>query len=182
MPESANGWQAELLDFWFSLDPQQYWTVDAELDEALRKRFLKVWERERERPVENFLTGPDAALGAIILFDQLPRNMFRGHADSFSTDHIALAIAGRAIDRGYDSKVPAVRRGFFYLPFEHSEDREDQLRSLGLFTALGDPEMLRFAKLHRDIIERFGRFPHRNAILGREPRADEKAAADLVPW
>jgi uncharacterized protein (DUF924 family) len=118
----------------------------------------------------------------VILFDQFPRNMFRGHADSFATDHLALAISKAAIEGGYDEKLPQPQRGFLYMPFQHSEDPDDQLRSLGLFTDLGDPEQLRFAKLHHDVVERFGRFPHRNAILGRKPRPDEIAAGDVVPW
>ena len=118
----------------------------------------------------------------MILFDQFPPNMFRGHADSFATDHLAQAIAKAAIERGYDDALPQVQRGFLYMPFQHSEDFDDQLRSLGLFTDLGDPEQLRFAKLHHDVVERFGRFPHRNAILGRKPRPDEIAAGDVVPW
>ena len=108
--------------------------------------------------------------------------MFRGHADSFATDHLALAIAKRAIDLGYDEALGQNERGFLYMPFQHSEDLDDQLRSLGLFTALGDEEQLRYAHLHHDVIKRFGRFPHRNAMLGRKPRADEIAAGDVVPW
>ena len=108
--------------------------------------------------------------------------MFRGHADQFATDHLALAIAKAAVDRGYDERFEQPRRAFFYMPFEHSEDLDEQRRAMALFTALGDPELLRYAKLHHDVIERFGRFPHRNAILGRAPRADEIAAGDVVPW
>jgi uncharacterized protein (DUF924 family) len=112
----------------------------------------------------------------VILFDQLPRNMFRDHAESFSTDHLALAIAKAALERGYDEDLPALQRAFLYMPFEHSEKLEDQQRSLLLFTALGDEEMLRYARLHHDLIARFGRFPHRNAMLGRQPRPDEQDA------
>ena len=175
-------WVGEVLDFWFSLKPEQWWTADPELDEGCRERFIELWEAQRGRPVADFLGSPEEALAAIILFDQLPRNMFRGHADQFATDHMALAIAKQAVERGYDEAFEQPRRGFLYMPFQHSEDLDDQQRSIALFTALGDSDQLRYAKLHHGVIERFGRFPHRNAILGRTPRPDEVAAGDVVPW
>jgi uncharacterized protein (DUF924 family) len=95
---------------------------------------------------------------------------------------LALAIAKGAVGRGLDEALEPKERGFLYMPFQHSEQIDDQNRSLLLFTALGDPEQLRYAKLHHDVIARFARFPHRNAILGRAPRADEIAAGDVVPW
>lgn len=178
----SKAWLGDILDFWFGLRPEQWWTVDPELDDAVRERFGALWEEQRAFPASHFLGSADEALAAIILFDQLPRNMFRGHADQFATDHLALAIAKAAVDRGYDEQVEQPRRAFFYMPFEHSEDLDEQRRAMALFTALGDPELLRFAKLHHDVIKRFGRFPHRNAILGRAPRPDEIAAGDVVPW
>jgi uncharacterized protein (DUF924 family) len=108
--------------------------------------------------------------------------MFRGHADQFSTDLLALAVARAAVDRGLDEALPADRRVFLYMPFEHSEVLADQERSLLLFTALGDASLLDYAKRHHDVIARFGRFPHRNPILGRAPRPAEVAAGDVVPW
>jgi uncharacterized protein (DUF924 family) len=175
-------WAQGLLDVWFGLQPEQWWKVDPDLDEQLRESFLETWEEQRQGLAEDFLTSPEEALAAVILFDQLPRNFFRGHAESFATDHLALAIAKAAIARGLDKGMPRPRRSFFYMPFQHSEDIDDQRQSLVLFAELGDEEQLRFARLHHDIIERFGRFPHRNAILGRTPRADEIAAGDVVPW
>jgi uncharacterized protein (DUF924 family) len=118
----------------------------------------------------------------VILFDQFPRNMFGGHADQFATDHLALAIAKAAVDRGFDHELEPAERCFLYMPFEHSENMEDQNRSILLFTALGNDNWLGYAKKHRDIIDRFGRFPHRNAVLGRKPRPDEVAAGNVVPW
>ena len=129
-----------------------------------------------------FLDDPLTALAAVILFDQFPRNMFRGDAEQFATDHLALAIARAAVDRGFDDQLQSKERGFLYMPFEHSESLADQKRSLQLFTALGDDYLLGFAKKHHDVIERFGRFPHRNAILGRAPRPAEVAAGDVTPW
>jgi uncharacterized protein (DUF924 family) len=132
--------------------------------------------------VDRFLDDPLTALAGVILFDQFPRNMFRGAADQFATDHIALAIAKGAVDKGFDEELQPPERGFLYMPFQHSESLADQNRSVLLFTDLGDDEQLGYAKRHRDIIERFGRFPHRNAMLGRTPRPDELAAGEVMPW
>jgi len=175
----GEAWHQEVLDFWFGLDPRQHWTKSDDFDAEVTASFGALWEEQAAREARDFLGSADEALAAIILFDQFPRNMFRGHARSFSTDHLARAIAGAAVDRGYDAAVAAARRGFFYMPFEHAERIADQQRSVALFTALGDPELIRYARLHHDVIARFGRFPHRNAILGRSPRADELAATDV---
>jgi uncharacterized protein (DUF924 family) len=175
------GWARDVLAFWFAQEPKRWWTRDAEFDAEVTKRFRDLWHEQRQRPVADFVEAPDHALAAIILFDQMPRNMFRDHAEQFATDHLALAIAKEAVDRGFDD-MPAERRQFLYMPFQHSEELRDQERSLLLFAALGEPEQLRYARLHHDVIARFGRFPHRNSILGRKPRADELAAGDVVPW
>jgi uncharacterized protein (DUF924 family) len=108
--------------------------------------------------------------------------MFRGDADQFATDPLALAIARGAIDRHLDEQLQPVERKFLTMPFQHSESLADQDRAILLLTELGDDHQLAYAKKHRDIIERFGRFPHRNAILGRAPRPDEIAAGDVFPW
>ncbi|HEY0413369.1 MAG TPA: DUF924 family protein [Allosphingosinicella sp.] len=175
-------WRDEVLDFWFGLAPEQWWKADPALDSEIRERFLPLWETEREQVPEHFLGSTGHALAAVLLFDQFPRNIFRGHADQFATDALARAVAAGAVERGYDKQVPAERRAFFYMPFEHSEDLADQRRSLLLFTALGDDYLLGYARKHHDVIARFGRFPHRNAMLGRAPRADEIAAGKVVPW
>lgn len=175
-------WRADVLKFWFGLDDDQWWNGGPELDHRIRQDFLKLWFEKRQLPPESFLTDPLTALAAVILFDQFPRNMFRGNAEQFATDPLALAIATGALEKGFDDQLPPRERGFLYMPFEHSEAKADQDRALMLFTALGDPKMLHFAKLHHDVIERFGRFPHRNAMLGRAPRPDEVAAGEVVPW
>ena len=175
-------WRADVLRFWFGLDPEQWWRGGADLDHRIRETFLKLWEDKRQLPAEAFLDDPLTALAAVILFDQFPRNMFRDHADQFSTDHLALAIARAAIDRGFDDQLEPRERGFLYMPFQHSEDLADQNRSLLLFTALGDTDQLNYAQKHHDVIARFGRFPHRNKMLGRTPRPAELAAGDVVPW
>ena len=176
-----SSWADEVLDYWFGLEPKQWWS-DKGLDATIRERFFGHWQRQRQCPAASFLGSPREALAAVILFDQFPRNMFRGHAEQFASDELALAVAKGAIDRGFDEELTGPERGFLYMPFQHSEDPRDQERSLLLFTALGDPEQLRYARLHHDVIARFGRFPHRNEMLGRKPRADEIAAGEVVPW
>ena len=178
----SGDWRSDVLKFWFGLRPDQWWNGGPELDHRIRENFLNLWSEKRQLPADAFLTDPLTTLAAVILFDQFPRNMFRGHADSFSTDHLALAIAKAAIDMGFDSELARNERKFLYMPFQHSENLEDQNRAVLLFTELGDEDQLGYAKHHRDIIERFGRFPHRNAILGRALRPDEVAADDALHW
>ena len=176
----AEPWAREVLDFWFGLSPEQWWKSDPVLDERCQ-HFLELWKEQRRLPTELFLTDAETALAAVILFDQLPRNMFRGHAESFATDHLALAIARGAVGRGFDQAFQQPRRGFLYMPFQHSEDRDDQNQAMLLYTALGDADLLAYAKRHHDVIERFGRFPHRNTMLGRASRPEELAAGDVDP-
>ncbi|HEY0324356.1 MAG TPA: DUF924 family protein [Allosphingosinicella sp.] len=173
-------WQREILDFWFGLESEQHWEVDPALDATCRERFLADWEEQRTRPAEDFLGSADEALAAILLFDQMPRNMFRGDPRSFATDKLARDIAAAAVERGYDAELPVDRRVFVYLPFEHSEELADQDRSVGLFEALGEDFYADFARKHRNVIARFGRFPHRNAVLGR-PSTEEEIAFGLEP-
>ena len=175
-------WRADVLKFWFALKPEQWWKTDDSLDERIRQDFLKLWAEKRQLPPDAFLTDPLTAAAGVIMFDQFPRNMFRGHADAYSTDPLALAIAKGAIDKGLDEELAPEERKFLYMPFQHSENLDDQNRALLLFTALGDDEQIKYAKHHRAIIERFGRFPHRNAVLGRPTRPEEAAAGADKPW
>ena len=175
-------WRAEVLKFWFGLTHDEWWKGGADIDQRIKQRFLKLWAEKRQLPVESFLTDPLTALAGVILFDQFPRNMFRGNAEQFATDHLALAIAKGSIDKDFDKELERQERGFLYMPFQHSENLADQNRGVLLFTELGDGEQLGYAKKHRDVIGRFGRFPHRNAILGRAPRPEEVAAGDVFPW
>ena len=177
-----SAWVGDILDFWFGLSPDQWWRGGEELDSLCADRFLELYVDQRQLPPESFLGDARTALAAVILFDQLPRNMFRGHADQFMTDPLALAVAKGAIARGYDAKLSKGEKTFLYMPFQHSENLADQRRGLALFTALHDDGLLGFAKKHFAVIERFGRFPHRNAMLGRAPRPDEVAAGDVTPW
>ena len=178
----AGSWAEEILDFWFSHGWEDWWKRSDAFNDEIRDKFGILWARMARRPLADFTRDARIALAAVILFDQFPRNMFRAHADQFSTDHLALAIARQAIDRSFDDQLQPAERGFLYMPFEHSEHLADQKRSVQLFTALGDDHLLGYARKHHDIVERFGRFPHRNAILGRAPRPAEVAAGDVFPW
>lgn len=176
---TASGWAGDVLDFWFGQPKERWFKKDEAFDAEIVERFAALWEQERGKAADPFFGSADEALGAIILFDQFPRNMFRGEAKSFATDPLALEIAKAAVDRGLDEQVSREQRIFFYIPFEHSEDLADQDRAVALIEPLGDAEYTRYAHAHRDVIARFGRFPHRNAMLGREPTAEERAAKDV---
>ncbi len=177
-----DAWDDEVLGFWFGLEPEQWWKADPALDEQIRERFGNLRADKRQLPAESFLDDARTALAAVVLFDQFPRNMFRGLAEQFSTDPLALAVAWQAVQRGLDEQLSKTERGFLYMPFQHSENLDDQRQSLLLFTALGDDDLLSFASKHHDIIAKFARFPHRNAVLGRQPREAETKAGDVVPW
>ena len=178
----SGDWRSDVLKFWFGLDPRQWWKADPALDHRIRQNFLKAWAEKRQLPVDAFLDDPLTALAAVILFDQFPRNMFRGHADQFATDHLALAIAKGAVDREFDEQLEPKERGFLYMPFQHSENLADQDRSLLLFTRLPGQNQLKYARVHHDLIAKYGRFPHRNALLGRPSRPDEVANGADKPW
>src|SRR4029079_19206398 len=140
---------ADVLKFWFGLDDEQWWRGGDELDRRIKQNFLKLWFEKRQLPVEAFTTDPLTALAGVILFDQFPRNMFRGDAEQFATDPLALAIARQAVDKGFDPALEPRERAFLYMPFEHSENMADQDRAMLLFTALKDDYLLGYAKKHR---------------------------------
>jgi len=170
-------WPAEILSFWFQeLAPKDWWTKSDATDDQIRERFLELWEEQKSKTADAFLTSPETALAAVILFDQFPRNMFRNSADAFSTDHLAQQIAEKAVDLELDAQLPEDQRAFLYMPFMHAEDVQLQNRSVTLFTKLGSNQ--KFANEHRDVIAKFGRFPHRNKVLGRQTRDEEQAAID----
>jgi uncharacterized protein (DUF924 family) len=172
----TSNWDADVLEFWFGeLQPRQWFIKDPELDELIRTRFLGVHEGVAAAPESELVAGPRTALAAVIALDQFPRNMFRGVAKAFATDAKALALADKAISRGFDAVLSPAERQFLYLPFQHCEEPSVQARSVALFRALGDPEQIKYAEDHKAIIDRFGRFPHRNAILGRASTLAEEA-------
>ena len=172
-----DGWAKPVLAFWFEeLAPASWFEKSDTVDREIANRFLSIYEQLRGvTNVTALVEPPDTALASVIVLDQFPRNMFRGSARMFESDSKALELARAAVERGIDLEVPAQRRLFLYLPFEHSEDLADQDRSVALFTALGDQRYLEFAEAHRSIVRRFGRFPHRNALLARETTAEEAA-------
>ncbi len=167
-----------VLDFWREAGPKKWFTKDAAFDDAIRDHFLETHEAAVAGKLADWEATPDGALALAIALDQFPRNMFRGTARTFAADPLARQVADRAIAKGFDQQVPARERGFFYLPFMHSERLEDQERSVALYRALGDAENLKYADDHADIIRKFGRFPHRNAVLGRTTTAEEQAFLD----
>lgn len=179
VPAPPADWAAQLLAFWFGAHGQDDWYGGGpDFDEAVRALAGDWHEALHTQPAEAFLADPDTALAAAILFDQVPRNIFRGHADAFATDSLARAVARGIVTRGWDRDWPDERRQFAYLPFEHSENIADQRESLRLFAQLADPMFHDYAQKHFAIIDRFGRFPHRNTVLGRATRPDEAAAVE----
>ena len=172
-------WAAQLLAFWFDDHGMDDWYGGgADFDAAVRDLAGDWHAALRALPAANFLTDPDTALAAAILFDQVPRNIDRGSAEAFATDDLARAIARGIVAKGWDQNWPDARRQFAYLPYQHSEDIADQRESLRLFGQLADPLFHDYAQKHFDIVERFGRFPHRNAALGRANRPGEEAAIE----
>lgn len=169
-----------MLDFWTAAGPRRWFKKDAGFDADFRARFLEAHNAAARGEYDaDAAASADGALAVVLLLDQFPRNAFRDSARSFATDGQALDIAAQAIARGYDRQVAAALRPFFYMPFMHSEVLADQQRCVELF-GYQPPEgdNLRFAILHRDVIERFGRFPHRNALLGRSTTEAEQAFLD----
>lgn len=168
---------AEILTFWFgdgNDEVREIWfKKDDAFDQQIRERFGEVRKAAAGGGHDDWADTADGALALVILLDQFSRNLCRGSSDAFATDGKSLDIAKSAIASGFDQVQPPIRRRFFYLPFEHSEDLKEQERSLELFTALGDENSLKYAVEHHDIIARFGRFPHRNGVLGRESTPEE---------
>lgn len=168
-------WIDEVLRFWFvQLQPDAWFRKDRAVDEKIRARFGDLHDSFIQSVPRAVTATAQGALAGIIVLDQFPRNLYRRSARAFQTDALALDVAKQAIDAGFDRQVTEVQRVFFYLPFEHSEDRAMQARSQQLFTALGHAEQLKYARQHKDIIDRFGRFPHRNKALGRKSTAEEE--------
>lgn len=168
---------AEILDFWIGdIGPEGWYAGGEEIDAEIRDRFQEVWQAASEGGLDHWLAGPGPAMALIVLTDQFPRNMFRGMAQAFATDPLARGAAHRAIDAGWDLAAPEPERQFFYMPFMHSEVIGDQDLCVALLKARM-PEAaasnLLHAHAHREVIRRFGRFPFRNAALGRENTPEE---------
>ena len=168
----------DVLAFWRAAGSDKWFKKDAAFDAEIAQRFATLWQQAAAGALPPWEDTPEAALALVILLDQFPRNMFRGDARAFATDPAARTAAERAIAHGFDQAVPASERLFFYLPFEHSESTADQARALVLIGAMGDADLTRWAQLHADIVQRFGRFPHRNTALGRTSTREEQAFLD----
>jgi uncharacterized protein (DUF924 family) len=168
---------AELIAFWREAGTARWFAKDDAFDVLFRHRFLEAHLAAARRELDGWLATAEGGLGLMLLLDQFPRNAFRGTAHMYATDPLARLVAGKAVDAGLDRLVEPELRVFFYLPFEHSEVLADQERALALARALGG-EYEKYAIGHHDIIRRFGRFPHRNPILGRDTSPEEQAFLD----
>jgi uncharacterized protein (DUF924 family) len=167
----------EVVEFWKQAGPELWFAKDPEFDRRFRERFLSRYEAASRGALAGWLETPDGALALCILLDQFPRNSFRGTPRMYATDTMARAVADATIRAGHDRALPHPLALFVYLPFAHSEDLRDQERSVELARQLGEPH-LSHAEHHRDIVRRFGRFPHRNTILGRPMRPEEQRYLD----
>ena len=176
---------AKVLDFWFGAadSPERgrarnaWFRKSLAFDELIRDRYLRTWEVAVDGRLEHWNATPLAALALVVVLDQFPRNMFRGTARAFASDTVALAAAKAALENGFNGPLRTVERQFFYLPFEHAESMAEQRRSLDLFArlqaGLEGESWMDYPRRHHDIIARFGRFPHRNALLGRVSTPEE---------
>ncbi|WP_333794023.1 DUF924 family protein [Hyphomicrobium sp.] len=168
---------AAVIAFWREAGPERWFVKDDIFDKRFRSHCSALYEKAARGELDSWLADPEGALALILLLDQFPRNCFRGTPRMFATDAAALAAASAAVAAGHDRAIDPSLRLFLYLPFEHSESLADQDRSVALITPLGE-ELLAYAEDHRAIIRRFGRFPHRNAILGRETTPEEQRFLD----
>lgn len=174
-PEPISEQCRNVLRFWFDeLTPEDWFKVNESVDRQIQDRFGGLYERLSTSLDPAWESDASHALAAVIVLDQFPRNMFRGTPRAFATDSAALALAKRAIDIGFDTELDDEQCKFLYMPFQHAEDLADQNRSLELFARF-DERTMDFARRHQEIVERFGRFPHRNAILGRPSTPEEEA-------
>jgi uncharacterized protein (DUF924 family) len=168
----------EVLAFWRAAGPDKWFKKDPAFDQEIAERFLAVWEAAAGGKLAAWEQTPESALALVIVLDQFPRNMFRGQRRCYDCDPTARAVAQRTLARGFDQKIAHTERQFFYLPFMHSEYLPDQEHCLELARSCGEEEFARYAERHADIIRRFGRFPHRNPIMGRSTTAEEQAFLD----
>jgi uncharacterized protein (DUF924 family) len=166
-------WIDEVIHFWFEeLRPANWFSRDERLDARIRERYEDLHERLRTVPSDAYAT-PQACLAAVIVLDQFPRNIYRNSPRAYETDEQALSISQYAISRKFDRQLATQERIFLYMPWQHSESFQAQARSIELFAELGDKGTLGYARRHKGVIDRFGRFPHRNTVLGRTSTPDE---------
>lgn len=165
---------SDVLKFWFEeIDPSYWFKKDNQFDEKVRSLFLKTYEAIMAGATSDWRKSPDGRLAEIIVLDQFSRNMFRGNARAFAGDPLALKLAKEAVANGDDQTIPTQRRSFLYMPYMHSEEKSVHEEAVKLFSQLGLENNLKFERLHKKIIDQFGRYPHRNKILGRISTAEE---------
>jgi uncharacterized protein (DUF924 family) len=172
---ASAGAATAVVAFWREAGPGRWFRGGDAFDAECRARLGGAHHAAARRELDGWMSAADGALALLLLLDQIPRNIFRGSAHAFATDGLARHFARLALDAGHDAAFEPALRAFFYLPFEHSESPADQARSVALFEALGDANYRDYAVAHRDVIARFGRFPHRNAALGRDSTPGEQA-------
>ena len=168
----------DVLGFWRQAGPQKWFARNAAFDEACRLKFEPTHHRAARGEYDDWAETPEGALALVLLLDQFPRNLYRGSGHAYATDGKARAVARGATQRGFHMQVEKELAQFFVLPFEHSEDIADQDEALAMAVELDDAEVLKWVTIHRDIIVRFGRFPHRNAALGRTTTPEEQVFLD----
>lgn len=173
MDESQTVTPAQVVAFWRGAGAARWFERDDAFDDEFRDRFEPAHFAAARGELDGWSGTAEGALALLVLLDQFPRNCFRGSAHSYATDGLARRHARQAIAAGFDLRVETALRMFFYLPFEHSEAMDDQDEAVRLFSVSGDGEVMKYAVLHRDLIRRFGRFPHRNLALGRESTPEE---------
>lgn len=167
-----------IVGFWRAAGESRWFHNDPLFDAQVRRQLGHAHEAAADGMLDDWIDSPEGALALLILLDQVPRNIFRGTPSAFETDDDARFVAEVSLGAGYDRRVPKRMRGFFYLPFMHSENLADQERCVALYEELKNPVALRYAQIHYDAIRRFGRFPHRNPILGREMTPEEQRYLD----
>jgi uncharacterized protein (DUF924 family) len=178
MTEAGGVTPAEILAFWRAAGRKRWYEPDDTFDADVRRRFLELWRKAAAGELSSWETTDDGALALVIVLDQFPRNMFRGDIRTYSSDALAREVASRAVAGGADIRVEPALLEFLYMPLMHSEHLADQLRCVELFGKSGQTDNLKYAEDHTDIIRRFGRFPHRNRILGRATTPEEQAFLD----
>ncbi|OAF11513.1 DUF924 family protein [Bradyrhizobium neotropicale] len=178
MIEVADIGPAGILAFWREAGYDRWYKRDDVFDTEVRRRFLDLWRKAAAGELASWEATDDGALALVIVLDQFPRNMFRGDPMTFSSDALAREVARRALARGMDKRIDPILLEFLYLPFMHSEHLPDQQHCVELFRQIEDSENLKYAEEHADIIRRFGRFPHRNHVLGRKTTEEEQAFLD----
>jgi uncharacterized protein (DUF924 family) len=173
---ATGSWNDAVNEFWFSeLKPRDWFGGGPRIDALIRERFAGLRENLKQNPPSAESLDGNGLVAAVIVFDQFSRNLFRGSAEAFATDSLGLPLACHAIDSEMDAPLGPHQRHFLYMPFMHSENKDMQARSIELFRKLGNSGLMGYAQHHKAVIDRFGRFPSRNAVLGRQSTAGEQA-------